>query len=81
VRLDHLLSREYTGGKGDMSLLFSAFLLWSIALSSLIHFGSLQWRGVLYYTQVSEPGLVEVPLVPTFQLSQGFSPGAAGAGL
>jgi hypothetical protein len=64
-----------------VSLLFSAFLLRSIALPSLIDFGSLRWRGVLYYTQVSEPELVEVSLVPTFQLSQGFSPGAAGAGL
>ena len=58
-----------------MSLLFSAFLLRSIALSPL------RWRGVLYLTQVSEAGPVEVSLVPTFQLSQGFSPGAAGAGL
>ena len=58
-----------------MSLLLSAYLLRSIALSPL------RWRGVLYYTQVSEPGLVEVSLFPTFQLSQGFSPGAAGAGL
>jgi hypothetical protein len=58
-----------------MSLLFSAYLLRSIALSSL------RWRGVLYYTQVSEPGLVEVLLVPTFQLSQVFTSGAAGAGL
>ena len=58
-----------------MSLLLSAYLLRSIALSPL------RWRGVLYYTQVSEPGLVEVSLVPTFQLSQAFSPGSAGAGL
>jgi len=58
-----------------MSLLLSAYLLRSIALSPL------RWRGVLYYTQESEPGLVAVLLVPTFQLSQGFSPGAAGAGL
>jgi len=64
-----------------MSLLFSAFLLRSIALPSLIDFGSLRWRGVLYYTQVSESGLVAVLLFPTFQLSQVFSPGAAGAGL
>jgi hypothetical protein len=58
-----------------MSLLLSAYLLRSIALSPL------RWRGVLYYTQVSESGLVAVLLFPTFQLSQVYSPGAVGAGL